>query len=232
MEKKKVVVFTGAGVSAESGIATFRTGDDGLWMNYKIENVATPEGWKEDRDLVNQFYNERRAELEIAEPNNAHKLLAELEKDFDVTIITQNVDDLHERGGSTNVIHLHGELTKVRSTANEHEILDWGYKPLGDSDRGKNNARLRPHIVWFGEWPFRTNEAYDAIVSADIMIVIGTSFNIGYTPALVNSCPNNIPVYFIDPKPTFNIFSNESRVNYINKPASKGMEIITSILNK
>jgi NAD-dependent deacetylase len=231
MGKKKIVFFTGAGVSAESGVATFRTGD-GLWMNHKVSDVATPEGWANDRDLVNKFYNERREELSNVKPNEAHMLISDLEDDYDVTVVTQNVDDLHERGGSSNVIHLHGELSKVRSTSNPNEVIEWGYKPLTDSDRGENNARLRPHIVWFGEMPFRVTDAAIAIEEADIMVVIGTSFNIGYTLGLVNVCKRDIPIYYIDPKPALGIFEGKHNLNMVTKTATKGMKIITNILKK
>ena len=158
-------------------------------------------------------------------------LLSDLEDKYDVTIVTQNVDDLHERGGSSKVIHLHGEITKVRSLSNPQEIIEWGSKPITDSDRGENNARLRPHIVWFGEMPFRVPEAYDAMESADIMIVVGTSFNIGYTLDMVNSVGIMIPIYFIDPKPDKDVFDFPNRIEYIEEKAVKGMDKLYKILN-
>lgn len=230
MSKKNIVVFTGAGVSAESGVETFRT-DNGLWMNHKVEDVATPEGFKRDRDLVNEFYNKLRSELKDIKPNEAHMLLSDLEDKYNVVVITQNVDDLHERGGSSEVIHLHGELLKVRSVSNKHEIIEWGYKPIMDSDRGDNNARLRPHVVWFGEYPFKVAESELAIEFADIMIVIGTSFNIGYTVDLVNRCDKDIPIYFIDPNPDIAVFKSKN-VTYIKEKAIKGMKEVYKILNK
>jgi len=223
--KKKIVVFTGAGISAESGLETFRD-TDGLWLNHKVDDIATPEGFKRDPELVNDFYNKRRSESYKAKPNEAHMLLSDLEDKYDVTVVTQNVDDLHERGGSTNVIHLHGELNKVRSLSNPKEIIEWENKPITDEDRGENNARLRPHIVWFGEMPFRVAEAYDAMESADIMIVVGTSFNIGYTLDMVNSVGIMIPIYFIDPKPDEGVFDFPNRVEYIKEKAVKGMKLV------
>lgn len=225
--KKNIVVFTGAGVSEESGIDTFRT-DNGLWLNHKIEDVATPEGFKKDPELVNNFYNNLRSKLKDVKPNEAHMLISDLQDDYNVTVVTQNVDDLHERSGVSNVIHLHGELTKVRSISNPHEIIDWGYKPITDNDRGKNNSRLRPHIVWFGEYPFKVIEAQYVIEKADIMIVIGTSFSIGYTVDLVNQC-GMVPIYFIDPNPDIAIFGGKD-VTYIKEKAVKGMTQLYKIL--
>jgi len=221
--KKKVVVFTGAGVSKESGISTFRDTDDGLWNDYKIEDVATPKGWERDRDLVNQFYNERRAELPNVEPNEAHKMIAKLEEDYDVTVVTQNVDDLHERGGSTNIIHLHGELTKAQSTLDAYDVHNIGYEPITDDKRGVNNSRLRPHVVWFGEMPLRAEEAYETMMDADALVIIGTSFNIGYTIDLVNSIKDSCKVYHVDPSPTPIIKNDNGRVMISPNKATVGM---------
>ena len=221
--KKKVVVFTGAGVSKESGISTFRDTDDGLWNDYKIEDVATPKGWERDRDLVNQFYIERRAELPNVEPNEAHKMIAKLEEDYDVTVVTQNVDDLHERGGSTNIIHLHGELTKAQSTLDAYDVHNIGYEPITDDKRGVNNSRLRPHVVWFGEMPLRAEEAYETMMDADALVIIGTSFNIGYTIDLVNSIKDSCKVYHVDPSPTPIIKNDNGRVMISPNKATVGM---------
>jgi NAD-dependent deacetylase len=222
--KRKIVVFTGAGISAESGLETFRDAD-GLWMNHKVEDIATPEGFKRDPELVNAFYNKRRSEAYKAKPNEAHMLLSDLEDKYEVTIVTQNVDSLHERGGSSNVIHLHGELDKVRSVSNPNEIIDWT-GDITDEDRGEGNARLRPHIVWFGEMPFGVKEAYKAMEDADIMIVVGTSFNITYTLDMVNSVGIMIPIYFIDPKPDEGVFDFPNRIEYIKEKAVKGMKLV------
>jgi NAD-dependent deacetylase len=222
--KKKVVVFTGAGVSKESGISTFRDTDDGLWNNYKIEDVATPEGWKRDKDLVNQFYNERRAELPTVEPNEAHKMIAKLEENYDVINITQNVDDLLERAGCSNIIHLHGELTKAQSTLDPMDVYDIGYEPITDDKRGVNNSRLRPHVVWFGEMPLRVEEAYQHMMEADALIIIGTSFNISYTIDLVNIIKDTCKVYYIDPSPTPIIKKDLGRVAVSPNKATVGMK--------
>ena len=180
MEKKKILIFTGAGVSAESGVATFRTGDDGLWYNHKVEDVATPDGWRRDKEKVLNFYNMRRAQLKEVEPNLAHQIISDLEKDFDVTVVTQNVDNLHERAGSTKIIHLHGELTKVRSTLNPTLIYDWKYKQLNLGDKCAKGSQLRPHVVWFNEQlnDEDVNRAINKIKEADYIIIIGTSLSV------------------------------------------------------
>ena len=174
--KKKLVVLTGAGISAESGIKTFRD-SDGLWEGHDVMEVATPEGWRKNPALVLDFYNQRRKQLLEVKPNLAHQVLVDLEQDFEVYIVTQNVDDLHERAGSQNVLHLHGELLKVRSTRNESYVLDWrGDLQLGDFDT--NGNQLRPHIVWFGEMPFQMETIYGALIDCDLFISIGTSGNV------------------------------------------------------
>ncbi|MFV0521196.1 MAG: SIR2 family NAD-dependent protein deacylase [Mangrovibacterium sp.] len=194
----KIVVLTGAGVSQESGLKTFRD-MDGLWENYDIMDVCTPEAWQRNPILVNNFYNERRKQLQAANPNKAHKLLAKLEHQHEVHIITQNVDDLHERAGSSNVLHLHGELRKVRSAIDENYIVDlegWELK-IGDScPRG---AQLRPHIVWFGEDVPAMDEAISTVSQADILLVIGTSLNVYPAASLVNFVPNDCQIVVIDP---------------------------------
>jgi len=231
MSKQKIVIFSGAGLDRESGIATFRDTDDGLWNNYKIDDVATPKGWTNDRELVNKFYNERRAELEDVDPNKAHKLIAQLEEQHDVINITQNVSDLLERGGSTKVLHLHGELTKARSTFDD-EIIDMGYRPITDDVRCSNNAILRPHVVWFGEMPFNTTEAHDSISSADVIVIIGTTFNIGYTVELINALKPDTPVYVIDPRPPSVIRVNQDRVLNLPTTATEGMKYISNLFKK
>ena len=197
--KKKLVVLTGAGISAESGIKTFRDAD-GLWEGHNVMDVASPEGWQRNKELVLDFYNQRRRQLHKVKPNQGHIVLAELEEDFDVHIITQNVDNLHEQAGSTNVLHLHGELLKVRSTKNEDYILDWkGDLVIGDVD--KNGNQLRPHIVWFGEMVPALEEAVSVTEQADYVVVIGTSLQVYPAASLMHYANPNVPVFYIDPRP-------------------------------
>jgi NAD-dependent deacetylase len=196
---KRLVVLTGAGISAESGIRTFRDAD-GLWNSYRIEEVASPAAWERDPQLVLDFYNLRRKQLYEVEPNAAHYALAELEKQFDVQIITQNVDDLHERAGSTNVLHLHGELKKVRSTADESLVylLDGWELKLGD--RCEKGSQLRPHIVWFGEPVPNIMTATPMVQKADIFVVIGTSLKVYPAAGLLHYVPHSVPKFLIDPE--------------------------------
>lgn len=177
---KNVVVFTGSGISAESGIQTFRDAVDGLWNNYVIAEVATPQGWKRDKKKLLDFYNERREQLLDVEPNAGHYSLVKLEEKFNVTVVTQNVDDLHERAGSKNIIHLHGELTKVRSTVNPTLVYDWSYKQLNLGDKCEKGSQLRPHVVWFNEQldDEEVNLAINKIKEADYIIIIGTSLSV------------------------------------------------------
>ncbi|MBL0739337.1 NAD-dependent deacylase [Flavobacterium sp. GN10] len=218
--KKKLVVLTGAGISAESGIKTFRD-SDGLWEGYDVMEVATPEGWHKNQELVLDFYNKRRQQLKEVNPNLGHTILAELEKDFDVQIITQNVDDLHERAGSTNVLHLHGELLKVRSTQNKNLILDWT-EDLYTGDLDANGHQLRPHIVWFGEEVPALEEAIDITETADYFAVIGTSLQVYPAAGLISYTPNTTPVFYIDPKP-ISIPNLRNKVETIAKFASEGV---------
>jgi NAD-dependent deacetylase len=196
---KKIVVLTGAGMSAESGISTFRD-SNGLWENHDVMDVASPEGWRKNQALVLDFYNKRRAQLKTVEPNTGHYLLAQLEKDFEVHIVTQNVDDLHERAGSSNILHLHGELVKVRSTKNENYILEWR-TDLNEGDCDENGYQLRPHIVWFGEEVPAIEQALQLVEKADIVIIIGTSMQVYPAAGLMHYAPQKAPVYYIDPKP-------------------------------
>ncbi len=196
--KKKLIVFTGAGISAESGLKTFRD-KDGLWEEYKIEDVATPEAWKKNPDLVLDFYNKRREAIINAKPNEAHYALVELEKKFDVTIITQNIDDLHERAGSTNIIHLHGEITKSRSSIDASLVYPLGNSYLKQGQLCPLGSQLRPHIVWFGELVPLINTANDVAKTADIFIIIGTSLNVYPAAGLVNFVPDKIKKFLIDP---------------------------------
>ncbi len=197
--KKKLVILTGAGISAESGIKTFRDAD-GLWEGHDVMEVASPQGWHKNTALVLDFYNQRRKQLQHVTPNLGHQVLAELEADFEVHIITQNVDDLHERAGSSKVLHLHGELLKVRSTKNENYILDWSSDlNLGDLD--SNGNQLRPHIVWFGEAVPALDEAIEITQQADYFAVIGTSLQVYPAAGLLHYTNRNVPVFYIDPKP-------------------------------
>ncbi|MFH6934616.1 SIR2 family NAD-dependent protein deacylase [Flavobacterium sp. FlaQc-28] len=218
--KKKLVVLTGAGISAESGIKTFRD-SDGLWEGHDVMEVATPEGWHKNQDLVLDFYNKRRQQLKEVNPNLGHQILAELENHFDVYIVTQNVDDLHERAGSSKVLHLHGELLKVRSTKNRELILDWTNDLLtGDLD--KNGHQLRPHIVWFGEEVPALEEAISIVEEADYLAVIGTSLQVYPAAGLISYTYSITPVFYIDPKP-ISIPNIQNKVEVIAKTATEGV---------
>ena len=199
MNREKLVVFTGAGVSTESGLATFR-GAGGLWAGHKIEEVASPEGWYRNMELVLKFYNERRSYLIEAEPNAAHTALAELEAKYDVWVITQNVDDLHERGGSSNVVHLHGELLKSRSTSNPFLVYDCR-EDINVGDTCEEGSQLRPHIVWFGEAVPMLEKAVEISAAADQFIVIGTSLQVYPAASLIEFVRAEAPKFLIDPHP-------------------------------
>lgn len=215
--------MTGAGISAESGIKTFRD-SDGLWEGHNVLDVATPEGWYKNPALVMDFYNQRRKQLKEVEPNLGHLILAELENQFEVYIITQNVDDLHERAGSTNVLHLHGELLKVRSTKNPDYILNWQDDlNFGDFDENKN--QLRPHIVWFGEEVPALEEAITRAESADYFAVIGTSLQVYPAAGLIDFTPRETPIFYIDPKP-LKIPNLKNTLEIIPEIASKGVAIM------
>ena len=220
---KRIVVLTGAGISAESGIKTFRDAD-GLWEGHDIMEVASPIGWENNPKLVLDFYNKRRAQLLEVKPNEAHQILAELQSDFDVQIITQNVDDLHERAGSKNVMHLHGELLKVRSITDSEEIHYWTTDlHLGDLD--KNGVQLRPHIVWFGEDVPMIEYAIDVIETADLLLIIGTSLQVYPAAGLLNYVNQNVPVYYIDPKPAI-IYDLPNELKVLPLSAVEGMKIV------
>ena len=221
--KKKLVVLTGAGISAESGIKTFRD-SDGLWEGHNVMDVATPEGWHRNPALVLDFYNQRRKQLKEVQPNLGHQILAELENDFDVYIITQNVDDLHERAGSTNITHLHGQLLKVRSSKNENYILDW-QDDLNFGDVDQQGNQLRPHIVWFGEQVPALEEAITITEQADYFAVIGTSLQVYPAAGLIDFTPKNTPVYYIDPKP-IKIPNLRNPLEVIPNIASEGVRIL------
>ena len=220
---KRIVVLTGAGISAESGIKTFRDAD-GLWEGHDIMEVASPIGWENNPKLVLDFYNKRRAQLLEVKPNEAHQILAELQSDFDIQIITQNVDDLHERAGSQNVMHLHGELLKVRSITDSEEIHYWTTDlHLGDLD--KNGVQLRPHIVWFGEDVPMIEHAIDVIETADLLLIIGTSLQVYPAAGLLNYVNQNVPVYYIDPKPAI-IYDLPNELKVLPLSAVEGMKIV------
>ena len=225
--KKKLVVLTGAGISAESGIKTFRD-SDGLWEGHNVMDVATPEGWHKNPALVLDFYNQRRRQLKEAKPNLGHEILAELEKDFEMHIITQNVDDLHERAGSTNVLHLHGELLKVRSVRNPNHILDW-QEDLNFGDLDDENNQLRPHIVWFGEEVPALDQAIQITKTADYFAVIGTSLQVYPAAGLIDFTSRETPLFYIDPKP-IKIPNLRNPLEIIPEVASKGVEIMRNKL--
>lgn len=225
---KKLVVLSGAGVSAESGIRTFRD-SDGLWENYNVADVADIEGWYRNKSLVLQFYNERRRQLKDAKPNAAHETIAELEKWFSVTVVTQNIDNLHERAGSSNVIHLHGELTKIRPEDRDNGVVEIGYRDLKLGETDYRGVQMRPHIVWFGEAVPMMEKAALETSKADIMLIIGTSLNVYPAAGLFHYAPHGIPIYLIDPKP---IPINISNFTQIQEPATKGMAILKDLLLK
>lgn len=237
--RKKIAIFTGAGISVESGVEAFRSGDKPLWGEYEVDDVATPEAWKRNPLLVTDFYNRRREQLADVHPNDAHKALARLEEKYDVTIITQNIDDLHERGGSTNIQKLHGDLRTVRSAVNPEEKYDWGYKAVDyENDRAKNNARLRPHVVWFREYPDirAIKNGYEAIYDADILLIIGTSLQISYTHDMLSNVrrvDNACEVYYIDPTPMKYLEAYGVPVVYIEKGAVEGVtEMVEILMNR
>ncbi len=228
MAKKKLVVLTGAGISAESGLRTFRD-SDGLWEGYDVTEVATPRGWRKDPQLVLDFYNQRRKNVAEAKPNTAHVGLAQLEKDFDVTIITQNIDDLHERAGSTNVLHLHGEIFKMRSEKDESLI----YEIKGDiqlGDTASDGAQLRPHIVWFEEPVPKMEEAVPVVYTADIFVVVGTSLVVYPAAGLVNYVEAGTQKYIIDKKIPYT--SPMRNLVLIEKPATEGVNELIGLLRQ
>lgn len=233
MGKKKIVVLTGAGVSAESGISTFRD-NGGLWDRYDVNDVASIDGWFRNRKLVLDFYNLRRAELEKARPNAAHLAIAALENRYEVTVVTQNVDNLHERAGSTIIIHLHGELTKVRPetgaydrTFSEEEVIDVGYSAVHLGDTAPNGSQLRPHIVFFGESVPKIDAAISVVERADILLIVGTSLQVYPAAGLYRYAPSGCPIYIIDPK---EVPVADPRITHIREVASRGMEIFQEYL--
>lgn len=219
------MVLTGAGISAESGIKTFR-GADGLWEGHDVMQVASPDGFEANPELVLEFYNQRRRQLLQVKPNKAHLELANLEKHFKITIITQNIDDLHERAGSTNVIHLHGELLKARSTNTENYVIDWK-KDLVLGDLDNNGHQLRPHIVWFGEAVPLIDKAVEVCATADKLLIIGTSLQVYPAASLMHYVPENTPTFFIDPDPSI---SSTKNLTVIAETATKGINTFISVL--
>jgi NAD-dependent deacetylase len=224
--KKHIVVLTGAGVSAESGISTFRD-SDGLWEGHDVMEVASPEGFKRNPELVLDFYNQRRRQLKTVKPNQAHLDLAVLESDYKVTIITQNVDDLHERAGSTDVVHLHGELLKIKSTGNPKDIKVWT-EDVNIGDTCAKGYQLRPHIVWFGEAVPEIETAVKICYAADILIIIGTSMQVYPAAGLIDYVQPDTSIFYIDPKPAI---SNDENIKVIAKSATEGMKELIGLLN-
>jgi NAD-dependent deacetylase len=225
---KKLVVLTGAGISAESGLKTFRD-SGGLWENHSIEDVATPEGWAKNPALVLQFYNDRRARAFEASPNAGHLALVALEKHFEVNIITQNVDNLHEKAGSTNVLHLHGELNKVRSIKNSHLITDIGGQAIQIGDMAEDGHQLRPHIVWFGEAVPMIEPAIEIAAEADIFVVVGTSLQVYPAAGLLNYVQKAAPKFIVDPTIPENS-ANFKNITFITETATIGVPQLAEIL--
>ncbi|MBU2874928.1 SIR2 family NAD-dependent protein deacylase [Marinobacter salexigens] len=216
--QRHIVVLTGAGISAESGLSTFRD-NGGLWEQHSVYDVATPEAFARNRELVLRFYNERRRQLAMVQPNRAHTLLGELEQHHRVTIVTQNVDDLHERGGSSNVIHLHGELTKARSSVNPELVYDIGYRDIELGETCEYGEQLRPHIVWFGEEVPMLEAAADIVRTADDLLIVGTSLQVYPAAGLVHEVERDVPITVIDPGETVGV----SRARVIRKGAGEGV---------
>lgn len=223
---KKLVVLTGAGISAESGLRTFRD-SDGLWEGYNVEDVSTPRAWKKDPALVLEFYNQRRKNVREVEPNDAHRALAALEKHFDVQIITQNIDDLHERAGSSNVLHLHGEIFKMRSERNEEIVLDIR-DDMRVGDKAPDGAQLRPHIVWFEEPVPMIERAAKLTRQAELFVVIGTSLAVYPAAGLVNYAPWEIPKYIVDKRIPYT--SDLYNLTAIEKPATEGVKELVNLI--
>lgn len=232
MEKPKLVISSGAGISAESGISTFRDAG-GLWENYPVMEVCSADGFCRNPKLVHEFYNARRKDLVSKQPNDAHKILAELENYFDVYVITQNVDDLHERAGSSKILHLHGELMKMRSVKNPDyvESLDLEHLETTPETIGKNGDKMRPHIVFFQEAVPNMETAVDWVHEADIFVVIGTSLNVYPAAGLLHYVRPGIPIYYIDPNPA-NVTITNPEIHIIKAKATEGMKILKNILLK
>ncbi|MDP2175442.1 MAG: NAD-dependent deacylase [Bacteroidota bacterium] len=226
----KIVVLTGAGMSAESGIKTFRD-SDGLWENHRIEDVATPEAWHRNPELVTLFYNQRREQLSVVKPNEGHLALKSLEVKHEVIIITQNVDDLHERAGSTQIIHLHGELTKLRSVKFETDLYDVGYKSVKHGEKCPKGTILRPFIVWFGESVPMIEKAVEITQKADMLIVVGTSLEVYPAAGLIHEVKPNTPIVLIDPNRHDNI--HQKNIHLIKDTAANALpKLVNKLLNE
>jgi NAD-dependent deacetylase len=225
----RLVVLSGAGISAESGLRTFRAAD-GLWENHRVEDVATPGAFQRDPALVLEFYNQRRRQALAAEPNAGHRILADLERDFEVHVITQNVDNLHERAGSTRVLHLHGELFKARSTGYPDLVYDLDGRALNLGDYCERGTQLRPHIVWFGEEVPAMEEAISLVETADAFVVVGTSLKVYPAAGLLHYVPRTAPIFVVDPqRPPV---SAGKRVTFIEEPATTGLAKVRALLHR
>jgi len=224
---KKIVILTGAGMSAESGVKTFRD-SGGLWEGHDVMEVASPQGWEANQDMVLEFYNQRRKQLLTVKPNEGHIGVAALEKDYEVEIVTQNVDDLHVRAGSTRVLHLHGELFKVRSTYDSNDIKEWK-KDLVTGDLCEKGYQLRPHIVWFGEQVPMLTQAMEIVQQADIFVVIGTSMQVYPAASLIDYVPSGKPIFFINPRPSISETSFPN-LTIISENATTGVKKLQDLL--
>jgi len=224
---KKIVVFTGAGVSAESGIATFRA-SDGLWENHRIEDVASPEGWAKDPSLVLEFYNMRRAQARKALPNLAHETIRELEQWFEVVVVTQNIDNLHERAGSSRIIHLHGSIFHARGTGKNEDLVELHSEDIQIGDLASDGSQLRPHIVWFGESVPMMDFAIEEVLSADVLLVVGTSLQVYPAASLLSYLPSGKPIFLVDPSPS--IPSIGKNLEVIKSKAVEGLPLVKEML--
>lgn len=230
--KKKIVILTGAGISAESGIKTFRD-SNGLWEEHKVEDVASPRGWLMNPELVLEFYNQRRRQVATVEPNDGHRDLLKLNEKYDVSIITQNIDDLHERAGSTNVLHLHGKITEAKSSGNEDNIKEIGYEDIKIGELCEEGYQMRPNIVWFGESVPMIPDAESIAMKADIFVIIGTSLNVYPAAGLMRITKTQTPIYVVDPGEIImdNLLARKDHVQYIRKPATTGVkELVEKLL--
>lgn len=228
--KKKLVVLSGAGISAESGVATFR-GSNGLWEGYNIMEVASPEGWAKDYSTVLEFYNARRRNIASVLPNEAHTILVEMEKRWEVRIVTQNIDNLHEQAGSTQVMHLHGEITKACSSNGKRHVIDIGFGDIQEGDVCADGYQIRPYIVWFGEAVSLIEAAAEEVLEADVVLVIGTSLEVYPAAGLVNFVRPEVPIYVIDPNEVTHKMQVANKVVHIQKGGSEGMREFVELLN-
>lgn len=229
--KKKIVILTGAGISAESGIKTFRD-SQGLWEEHKVEDVASPRGWLLNPELVLEFYNQRRRQAATAEPNDGHKEILRLNEKYDVSIVTQNIDELHEKAGSVNILHLHGKITESKSSGNEDNIKYIGYEDIVMGDLCEEGYQMRPNIVWFGESVPMINEAESIAMKADIFIIIGTSLNVYPAAGLMRMTKTATPIYVIDPSDIElnGLMARRDYIHYIKKPATTGVKELVDML--